>query len=70
MTPSKPPTHDGRCGSYRGVMAHRHRGEYPCPACAEARRLEHEDRRKAASRRAVLAEAVGDGSYGGIAGGS
>jgi hypothetical protein len=48
-------------------MRHRNRGEYPCSPCAEARRIEHDDRRKAAARRAVLAEAVGDGSYGGRA---
>lgn len=64
----KQPTTDNRCGSYRGVMRHRNRGEYPCAPCAEARRLEHDDRRHAAARRAVLAEAVGHGSYGGIAG--
>jgi len=66
----KQPTTDGRCGSYRGVMRHRNRGESPCDRCAEARRLEHDDRRKAAARRAVLAEAVGHGSYGGTPGGS
>lgn len=63
----RPPTPDDRCGSYAGLMRHRRRHEWPCMACAEARRLEKEDRRQAAKRRAVLAEVVGDGSYGGRA---
>lgn len=33
----KPPTTDGRCGTYAGVNAHRKRGEYACDQCCVAR---------------------------------
>jgi hypothetical protein len=55
------------CGTHAAYSGHRRRGERPCLACCEAQRLWTEDRRHAAERRAVLAEAVGSGSYGGRA---
>ena len=59
------------CGTYRGYMAHYRRdGKVTCFPCIVAMNLYHQDRRLAPKRRAVLAEAVGDGSYGGRAGGS
>ena len=70
MTMHRPPTPDDACGEYRGYQRHQYRNERACMACAEARRLYKEDQRLAPQRRAALAEAVGDGSYGGIAGGS
>jgi hypothetical protein len=54
----------GTASAYRRHLAHR---ETPCEACYEAERIRLDDRRKATGRRAVLAEAVGDGSYGGRA---
>ena len=58
------------CGTPAAYRRHLDHGEVPCWPCTEAERLRLQDRRKAPQRRAVLAEAVGDGSYGGIAGGS
>ena len=58
------------CGTYAGWSAHYRRREIPCRACCDARRNYYSDKKHAPQRRAVLAEAVGHGSYGGIAGGS
>ena len=58
------------CGTWRGWYAHYRRGEKGCLPCCDALAQYEEDRRLAAQRRAVLAEAVGHGSYGGRAGGS
>jgi len=57
------------CGTYRGYMRHYRRDgkQVDCLACTVAMNLYHQDKRLAAKRRAVLAEAVGDGSYGGRA---
>jgi hypothetical protein len=53
------------CGTASAYRRHLTHHETPCAACYEAERLRLDDRRKAAARRAILAEAVGDGSYGG-----
>ena len=58
------------CGTPAAYHRHLDHHEVPCFACSEAERLRLDDRRHAEERRAVLAEAVGHGSYGGIAGGS
>ena len=70
MTMYRPPTPSGACGEYRGWQRHQYRNERACMPCAEAHRLYQQDQRLAPKRRAVLAEAVGHGSYGGTAGGS
>jgi hypothetical protein len=55
------------CGTAAAYRRHLDHHEIPCQACYEAERIRLSDRRKGAARRAVLAEAVGDGSYGGRA---
>lgn len=70
MATHRPPTPGPACGTHQGYHRHKYRNEDPCMACADARLLYKQDQRHAVKRRAVLAEAVGDGSYGGIAGGS
>ena len=57
---------DNACGTYRGYMRHwRRDGKVECRPCVVAMNLYHQDRRLAPQRRAVLAEVVGRGSYGG-----
>jgi hypothetical protein len=53
------------CGTYGGYHRHWRQNTLPCFACREAAHIYHQDKRLAAKRRAVLAEAVGGGSYGG-----
>jgi hypothetical protein len=65
MTMHLPPRNRDTCGTYLGWHQHQHRNEQACFRCSEARRFYDEDRRQAPKRRAVLAEAVGGGSYGG-----
>ena len=46
------------CGTNYGYYRHRRRHETPCLSCCEAHAQYQQDKRLAAQRRAVLAEAI------------